>query len=155
MMLEMRTASEADLKEISRWFANRVELKVWGGPAMSYPIRFNRFKTEIQWGIADSYAFGAGTQILGFAQLFDRFGFNHIARVLIKPQARGKGWGLKLLIELMQAAPRPNHGFSLFVHESNDAAQKLYEKLGFGLHPPPKQRPFRQGYVFMVKSPTV
>jgi ribosomal protein S18 acetylase RimI-like enzyme len=70
---------------------------------------------------------------LGFGQLIDKgSGRGHLAKIIVAPQQRRSGQGVKLVSALIELASR--RGFSvvgLNVQRDNPAALALYRRLGF------------------------
>lgn len=148
-----RPANEQDLAELSGWFLTETEAKVWGGPAIHFPLSLEQLKIDIQWDVADSYAFiDDDGNLLGFGQAFNRYGYKHLTRIAISPGMRGKKLGNTLMTALLNAGGVAGMGFSLFVYKSNIPARKLYERLGFFEQAYPDGQPEIPGCMFMVKN---
>ena len=79
--------------------------------------------------------------LVAFGQLIDKTPQRaHVARLIVRPDARGRGCGRAMLGELLRRAER--HGYacvSLYVNRANDVAMALYESLGFRLAEAPAQ----------------
>jgi len=129
--LELRLTKEEDMLELSTWFTTQSEVENWGGPLIRFPFTPDQFKKDIGWNIITSYSFINNDKLLGFVQVFDKYGYNHIGRVIIKPTKRANGLGVKLMQELFKKYINSNQEYSLFVYTDNINARKLYESLGF------------------------
>lgn len=71
-------------------------------------------------------------EILGYAGAWGVFGEADITNVCVREDSRKKGIGVNLLYFLMEEGKKADiKTFFLEVRESNVAAIKLYEKLGF------------------------
>lgn len=95
----------------------------WNIDQCLYELKENPFST-IYW-IKEE-------EVVGYAFLWVTFEIAQLARIGIDPAFRKKGYGKKLLQELMRIAREQGCEFmSLEVRESNLAAIKLYESLSF------------------------
>jgi GrpB-like predicted nucleotidyltransferase (UPF0157 family) len=81
---------------------------------------------------AESVCVLDGQELVAFGQLVpkspDRV---HLARVIVKPSARRRGFGRALVCELLRRAESRYARVSLNVNRGNPAAIALYESLGF------------------------
>lgn len=73
----------------------------------------------------DGHIFGYGVMTIGAEEA-------HLLTLSIAPESQGKGWGEKLLRHFIEIA-REQLALTMFldVRESNHAAARLYERLGF------------------------
>ncbi len=150
--MNIRPANEQDLLELFNWFLTESEARCWAGPSIHFPLNLEQLKTDIEWNNAQSYALVArDDRLLGFAQAFDKFGYRHLARIVVCPKMRGKKIGYELMSALLNSAGKNALDYSLFVYESNTAAKKLYENIGFKVQTCPEDQATRQDCVFMVK----
>lgn len=129
--MEFRLTNETDIIELQTWFTSLEEVKNWGGPRVSFPFILEQFKKDIGWNIITSYSMVFDDELVGFVQVFDKYGYIHIGRVVINPIERGNTFGIKLMEALFQKYKDSNQGYSLFVYKDNVIAKKLYEKVGF------------------------
>ena len=150
--MKLRKSEEIDLTTLSTWFNSQYEATRWGGPKIRYPIELAQLKEDLQWGTARSYSLVDNNELAGFAQMFDRFGFNHLGRVAIHPEKRGQKLGHRLVSSILELNHVAHKNFSLFVYEDNPAAIKLYQNLEFEFHPYPEGVPNKKGSLFMVKT---
>ncbi|RCU50324.1 N-acetyltransferase [Corallincola holothuriorum] len=135
---QLRMASATDLAELRSWFSALSDLRSWGGPEMGWARDEIDWLHKLQWPDAQSFAMLNSQRLLGFGQL--RFslgekggGYCHLARLVVHPEARGRGFGMRLVTGLMalgEALWQPDY-YSLFVFENNQTALSLYSKLGF------------------------
>ncbi len=142
--MQIRRAAEDDLIRVASWFSTAAEATRWGGPLIPFPLVLAELKVAMEWGAAEAYVLEAD-ELLGFAQVSDKFGYRHLSRIAIAPEMRGQGLGRELLQRLMQ----PAQSYALFVYADNAPAIRLYQKLGFVSHAHP--RDFVEGCLFMVK----
>jgi len=151
--MDVRRANDKDLLELLSWFHTEAEVKNWGGPFIHFPLTIKQLKIDIEWIIASSYAFfGEDSELIGFAQVFNKYGFRHIGRIVISPLMRGKKIALKLMDALLKSASEDNVSFSLFVYDNNIPAKRLYERIGFEEGSYPEEQQEINGCSFMVKK---
>ncbi len=132
--LQLAPATPAQLLEIMRWFPNRESCQVWGGPQFRFPFTAETFSADCRLRELPSFALlDASGLLCGFGQYYLRAGRCHLARLVIAPAQRGRGFGTRL-IELLSDAGRAALGVSqcsLFVSAANAPALALYQRLGF------------------------
>ena len=151
--MKIRPANEQDLAELSGWFLTESEAKNWGGPSIHFPLSLEQLKIDIEWDVAQSFALvDEGGSLLGFAQVFDKFGCKHLGRIVVSPEMRGRKLGYKLMAALLNSASRDGVRFSLFVYEDNIPAKSLYENIGFKVRAYPEGQPEIKDCIFMVKE---
>jgi ribosomal protein S18 acetylase RimI-like enzyme len=153
--LRLRPAGLPDLAEILTWIPDAPALERWAGPGKTFPTRPELLWQEIKATHENAFALAQGDRLLGFGQLLLRPGGAsfHLARIIISPSYRGRGFGALLCRQLMAAARRDRavKSFSLNVHPQNEAAINLYHSLGFR---PVAHQPRRES-IFMIKKVTV
>ena len=151
--MKIRPANDHDLMEVISWFLTETEVKSWGGPKIHFPLSLEQLKIDIEWDGADSYAFMDEIgNLLGFAQVLNKFGYKHLTRIAISPEMRGKKLGYELMTALLNSTIIDGVGFSLFVYKDNIAAKKLYDGLGFLVQEYPDEQQKIKGCSFMVKK---
>jgi GNAT superfamily N-acetyltransferase len=151
--VNIRSANEEDLAELSGWFLTESGAKNWGGPSVHFPLSMEQLKIDIEWDVAQSYALvDEGGILLGFAQAFNKFGCKHLGRIVVSPEMRGRKLGYKLMAALLNSASRDGVSFSLFVYEGNIPAKNLYESIGFEVRAYPEGQPEIKDCIFMVKE---
>lgn len=138
-MLKLRKAADADYPTIISWVPDLAAAQLWGGPMMGFPLSVGKLKSIIQPEKVDTFVMvDEANQVLGMAQFYfshpNRF---HLARIIVKPNERGQGYGRKLVTLLMdQAWSVPGKYFTLNVNHGNERARALYESLGFAIAEP-------------------
>jgi len=152
--LEFRVTKENDILELSSWFKTQVEIKNWGGPLVRFPFTLDQFKKDIGFNIITSYSLVQNNELLGFIQIFDKFGCSHIGRVIVNPKKRSSGLGLKLIQSLFQKYKDTNQNYSLFVYKHNSIAINLYKKLGFEIDANSSEYENENNCFFMQKQIT-
>jgi len=129
--MEFRLAQNADMEELSSWFKTKMEARNWGGPLIRFPILAQQLKEDINFNVHASYSLLNNNELLGFIQVFDKYDYKHIGRVVISPHKRGEGLGKKLMEFLFEEYINCDKTYSLYVYKDNHTAKNLYEKLGF------------------------
>ena len=105
----------------------------WPREDMEYEITQNQ--------AARYYVLEAEGVVQAYAGVWFLVGEGHVTSVAVHPEARGNGYGEKIVEHMMRQAVELGVVFlSLEVRESNLAAQKLYKKLGF------KRAGLKEGY---------
>lgn len=133
----LRRAVPADAAVALSWSPDLDSLKRWAGPSAHWPESPEAFWTDITRGDFVTFALVSAVDgQVGFGQLKLREpDFAHLARVVVDPRQRGKGYGRVLCTALMREAPKifAINGYSLFVFRDNPVAIALYESLGFSV----------------------
>lgn len=124
----------ARLPELMAWFPDASALRIWGGPDFRFPFTPETFRADSMIDELDTWSLVAGDGALAaFGQCYLRVGRCHFGRVGVSPRLRGGGLGTRLLREMArEGLARFGHReFSLFVRRDNEAACRLYLRLGF------------------------
>jgi ribosomal protein S18 acetylase RimI-like enzyme len=128
------------LPELMTWFHDAHALRTWGGPQFRFPFTAVTFREDAMVDSIDSFVLAAENGApSAFGQCYLRVERCHFGRVGVAPHWRGQGLGTRLLREMAdwgqgQFGPRE---LSLFVNHDNEAAQRLYLRLGFRETPYP------------------
>jgi ribosomal-protein-alanine N-acetyltransferase len=152
--MQLRLASLNDLNTIVGWIDNAHALRIWAGSGMRYPPTADTLKEDILF--SEKYTFSLTDdqdQLIGFGQVLERLGRLHLARIIVAPERRGKGFGRVLCENLIQEGIKRfgKKDFSLNVYQNNDVAIKLYESLGFRVAADQRPAPGPDS-VFMIKT---
>lgn len=128
-----RDATLDDLDVVASWVRTADDCRLWAGPAVSFPLSLGRLAVEIQFAAAENLALEEGAQVVAFGQVVPRSGGRaHLARVIVRPDARGRGLGNVLVGELVGRARRSGARLAtLNVYEANLVARRAYEAAGF------------------------
>ena len=125
-------ATEKNLEEVASWIDTKEECQIWGGPSVSYPIKLKALIEEIGFRADNSYVYKAKENVIAFGQVIKKTeSTNHLARIIISPNSRGKGYGFELCNALISIAKESGDMITLNVYRTNQKAVALYEKLGF------------------------
>lgn len=129
------------LPDLMTWFAGAHSLRTWGGPEFRFPFTAASFREDAKVDDIDSFSLVAENSALAaFGQCYLRIERCHFGRVAVAPDRRGQGIGTMLLAEMAawgQASFGPRE-LSLFVMRDNEAAFRLYRRLGFRVTPYPE-----------------
>lgn len=138
--MNFRRFDPAQLPELITWFPDADALRVWGGPEFRHPFTPETFRKDSKIDEIDSWSIvDADGGLAAFGQCYVRVGRCHFGRVGVSPRRRGGGVGTRLFREMArwgldEFGPRE---LSLFVRRDNEAAHRLYLRLGFRETPYP------------------
>ncbi len=135
-----RRFDPAQLPELMSWFPNAAALRIWGGPDFRFPSTPETFRQDSKIDDLDTWSLVAeGGALAAFGQCYLRAGRCHFGRVGVSPRLRGGGLGTRLLCEMAREglAKFGARELSLFVRRDNEAAHRLYLRLGFREAPYP------------------
>lgn len=122
---------------IGAWLDSAGATQRWAGPGVLYPLAPDAFAQALQlqqrpgWVLLD-----AEGHCVGFGQYWPTSpGTLHLGRIIVSPQARGRGLGRVLMQALMAQALQSAavERLTLRVYRDNVAAVALYRDLGFQL----------------------
>ncbi len=135
MQTTLRTPEKADYKAIAAWISDKKACSRWAGPSVPFPFAAANLPELLAVEGGSSYCLSdSNNRCVGFGQFWPgKHGAVHIGRIIISPEARGKGAG-RLLCEKLIAQARQSTGAStvtLLVYLDNHAARSLYSSLGF------------------------
>lgn len=150
----LRPAADEDLKTVISWIKDQKACKLWAGPVVRFPLALQRLKQDIAYSNENTFAMqDAAGKLLGLGQLLDKANNRiHLARIIVAPNRRGKGWG-DLLCRLLVDEGLKRFGdvyFTLNVYSDNANAVKLYQKLGFKAAAAPSDSIPDKGIVHMA-----
>jgi ribosomal protein S18 acetylase RimI-like enzyme len=135
MTLSLRTATRSDLDAVLPWIKDQCSLVMWAGPGLSYPPSRESFWKSIGASPQNTFCLvSTAGEMAGFGQaLTPARGIVHLARLIVDPRMRGKGYGRILCLRLMETSRSRQsvRRFTLNVCRDNDAAFRLYRSLGF------------------------
>lgn len=131
--MRLRPAIKADLITVITWIVDQEACRTWAGPMVKFPMTVKALKTDIEYEEDNTYCLDREGRLLAFGQLIRKSDVRlHMARVIITPDERYKGYGKywgRLLMDL--AWQKGCEVISLNVYRQNTPALKLYTALGF------------------------
>ena len=114
-----RRLTRRDLPELTRWVQLQTDPVTAEYPAIDPDV-------ERAWGAFD------GERLVGVVRAEVRLPRVWVlGGVYVEPPARRQGWGRALLGAAVAAADEAGAGAALYVREDREAAQRLYETVGF------------------------
>ena len=151
----LRPSSDDDFTVLISWIADQAACKLWAGPKVRFPLSLTRLKEDLHFTKTNTFSLvDSNGALLGLGQIIvknnDRI---HLARIIIDPDRRNQGLGLKLCRLLIQEAQKKyaKNYFSLNVYANNVGAIKLYHKLGFAANKAPIDAETDKDCIYMVK----
>ena len=144
MELILLPAVPEHLRAVLHWINSAEELRLWGGPLLTFPPDVGKTWREI--GAEDGNTFvllDAAGSVAGFGQVLAHgSGVSHLGRIIVSPALRGQGVGRLLCEQLIAAALERHHPerITLNVYKSNTSAVELYRSLGFVVTAEDEQR---------------
>jgi len=134
--LELRSATNGDLRHVMRWIPDAAACRRWAGPRIAFPLRYPGVAREIGFAPGNAWSLFEADQLVGFAQLLRRRpGVHHMTRVIVDPRRRGARHGHRLCEELINVARTDGaRCISLYVYRDNLRALHLYRSLGWVSH---------------------
>ncbi len=144
-------ASPERIWQLGTLFRSAAALTQWGGEGFRFPLQKGQFLQQLQ--LPDTEAFvlvNEDDQTVAFGQICDRFNKMHLARLLVLPQFRRRGYSTNLVAALLQVGLQrwPQREASLFVFRTNSTALACYHRLGF--QPAPQPATARDDLYFMT-----
>ncbi|GJM13199.1 MAG: hypothetical protein DHS20C12_16020 [Pseudohongiella sp.] len=141
------------LMEIMSWISSEQETVDWAGPDFRYPFDAGSFAEDLKLESLRSFSLVDRGEFLAFGQYYLRIGRCHLARLIVKPDARGRGIANRLLSLLCDEGTRvlEVEECSLFVKADNENAIKAYSGFGFVLAKYPEEM-FLENSQYMIRS---
>jgi [ribosomal protein S18]-alanine N-acetyltransferase len=131
-MTMFRPATHDDLPLLISWIRTPQDSEFWAGPDFPYPAPLETFVEKLQVHATTSICL-VEEAVVAFGQLADEGGgCAHLGKIVVAPQARNRGYGGRLVKELVRIAGQ--RGFrvvGLNVQRDNDAAIRMYHGIGF------------------------
>jgi len=128
-----REATPADLLTAAAWATTASECARWAGPDVSFPAEPDALVRQTEFHAGRNVALEDDDGLVAFGQVLPRaVGRVHLARVVVRPDARGRGVG-RALVEALLARARESGAslVTLNVYRDNEAALALYADVGF------------------------
>jgi ribosomal protein S18 acetylase RimI-like enzyme len=130
----LRLATLLDLEHVASWVTSARDCELWAGWRVSFPVDVSSLPNVLEFATSKAFSlFNETNELVAFGQLVPKnAGRGHLARLIVKPPLRGKGYGKAVVRGLIERARED--GFeciSLNVDAANAAAVSLYLKVGF------------------------
>jgi ribosomal protein S18 acetylase RimI-like enzyme len=153
--VNFRPFDDRQLPQLMSWFVDAADCRTWGGPDFRFPFTESSFREDSRierqpsWALVDS-----DLALAAFGQFYLRIGRCHLAHLAVAPSMRSRGLGTRLIEELCRTGGGELgvDSFSLLVLSSNEAALRLYRRLGFGPAQYPGPSHPLEDMVYMVAS---
>ncbi len=134
-VLKLRAPVAADYAAIASWISDASACVRWAGPKLAYPFDGAELPRLLKIEQGTSYALSQNhADLYGFGQYWLRQPRTvHLCRIIIAPEARGKGAGRALCRLLIDDASRATsaEAVTLRVYRDNVTAHAMYSDLGF------------------------
>jgi ribosomal protein S18 acetylase RimI-like enzyme len=154
MACTLRAATDDDVAELRRWFANAAAVNIWGGPKFRYPFTPETFAKDCCLDIMKSFSLvDSAGRMVAFGQYYYRLGRGHLARLITKPDMRRRGYGRELIKKLINAVAAEGKAteVSLFVYRHNQSAYRCYRSLSFCVQDYPDDAPLKEQCYFLTR----
>lgn len=139
--MELTRFRVKDVTELLSWVGTEGDMVQWAGAAFQWPLTAKQFRRHLlaaALGPPTLYPFGLyeGRQIHGYCELADyrrQAGSAMLARVIVRPDARGQGCGQFMVRGAVAFGFEQLglHRISLGAFDCNEAAVHCYERAGF------------------------
>ena len=133
-IMKIRNTTPTDLRFLLHWVTDKKSCKLWAGPYVHFPFTLETLMQDIGYTEDNTYSLVTEMDdLIGIGQILEKGNTLHLARIIIAPEKRKKGFGHILCRHLIQYGIRKfgNKDFSLNVYKSNKVAIKVYTNLGF------------------------
>lgn len=138
MNLILRHAEMADLSTVLKWVPDEKACLMWAGPQVRYPTNMESAWKDMETTEENTFCLVTNKgDVVGLGQGLSRdTNVVHLARIIVDPDKRGRGYGRELCLRLMEVSEkqRPVRRFTLNVYETNKTTISLYRSLGFTEH---------------------
>jgi RimJ/RimL family protein N-acetyltransferase len=133
--LRLREAVATDAGIIVRWFPDRVQALLWGGPDVPQVLTAEWLVEQFADASRKTYVLVDDAECLRGTYALREIAEEsrlHIGRFGVAPEMRGFGIGTRMLDMATALARRLGHRrLTLFVYDTNVDARRLYERYGF------------------------
>ncbi|MGW0908956.1 GNAT family N-acetyltransferase [Streptomyces sp. NPDC002853] len=131
--MELRPFAVADAATVARWPASAAEVALWCG-LRDFPLAARVVAGWQLDGDVRGCVLVEGEALLGYGEVWcdEEEGEAELARVILAPGARGRGFGRRLVRGLAEQALRIGYTeIFMRVHPANTAALRCYRGAGF------------------------
>ncbi|KAG1596206.1 hypothetical protein G6F46_014397 [Rhizopus delemar] len=134
MPMQLQPVTPSHYARIARWLDSAAATQRWAGPGVAFPVPAGAFAQVLGLGTRPGRVLLDGQgDCVGFGQYWlSEPGTTHLGRIIVSPQARGRGLG-RVLMQLMIAEALQSPGvqrLTLRVYRDNAAAVALYRDFG-------------------------
>lgn len=130
-MTKLRSFKETDIDEISSWNLSEQDLLFWANITDEQPNLRQKFhKWHLDSDIS-AYTLEADSQIVGYGEIWKEVDEVELARLIIRPDVRGAGFGRILLGELLMTELSFDRKIWIRVHPKNKSAINFYTRNKF------------------------
>ncbi|MDN3377328.1 MULTISPECIES: GNAT family N-acetyltransferase [unclassified Pseudoalteromonas] len=106
--MQLIPPQESHLVQMLNWFESEKALREWAGPDFRFPFDLASFTDDLQLNTLNSLVLiSTEGEFLGFGQFYLRVRRCHLARLVVNPRLRGKGYA-SILIEQLCEIPLTN-----------------------------------------------
>lgn len=133
----MRIAKISDFETISSWIPDAAAARRWAGPLLSFPFAAADLPAALAIPGCETSSLclvNDDQAPLGFGQYWVfQVDAVHLGRIIVDPNARGRGLGRRLCQQLIEAAIEATRAkaVTLRAYRDNATAVALYESMGF------------------------
>ena len=156
-MTDLKSIQQEHLATITGWLPDKDMCRRWAGEGLRFPMTPETLYNDLGLSQRTTRVLldDAGA-LLAFGQYYNRLGRAHLARIIIRPDSRGRGVGRRFIELLMTEAVRSLNAkeLSIFVDNQNRSVLPLYERLGFVEHPYPDSAPALASSLYMIAAYT-
>jgi [ribosomal protein S18]-alanine N-acetyltransferase len=129
-MYVVRSAVLQDLVVVVSWIRTPSECEDWAGSQVTFPVDLVALPRTIGFTEHNAYVMAEDQSMIAFGQVIDKpHGRQHLAKVIVSPVHRRRGYGRAFVAELLQRTTAER--VSLNVQEDNSGAIALYAGAGF------------------------
>jgi ribosomal protein S18 acetylase RimI-like enzyme len=150
----LRAATLLHLEEVASWITTRRDCELWAGWRVLFPIDSGSLPVAIEFADTNAFSLIDADELVAFGQLVRKSSTRgHLARLIVNPSVRGRGYGEMLVSALLERAHWESFEcVSLNVDDSNLPAVSLYLKLGFVDATRPADEPESPGTRYMESA---
>lgn len=149
--MQLRPATLSELKVVASWVASARDCELWAGWRVKFPIDLESLPTAIDFRDTTAFSLIDVDRFVAFGQLIRKDPKRGaLGRLIVCPNARGKGYGEALVLSLIEKARAEKcERVCLYVDALNVPAIALYLKVGFRDAAFPEDRPELAGSRYM------
>jgi ribosomal protein S18 acetylase RimI-like enzyme len=146
--VQLRRFAPPDAASIIAWPQSPAEAQWWAGAQAGWPLSIEALERWHADPDIHPYVLAGAATLLGYGELWIDAEEHEVelARLIVAPEQRGRGFGVALALALLRAAGRTNYPRAfLRVAPDNHVAVRCYRRAGFTPLSPAEQALFNQG----------